>query len=84
MSLRVLTADVTVAAGAITQDTTSGVGNGSQTTLGTLWAPLWPTTFRKGTVMDVQAGSKLETAIGAGNLRAYAATDLTGRDGISN
>jgi hypothetical protein len=64
--------------------TTSGVGNGSQTTLATLWAPLWPTTFRKGTVMDVQAGSKLETAIGAGNLRAYAATDLTGRDWISN
>jgi hypothetical protein len=47
MTLRVLTADVTVAAGAITQDTTSGVGNGSQTTLGTLWAPLWPTIFRK-------------------------------------
>lgn len=84
MTLRVVTADTTVAAGAVLQDN-AGTGNGGQTTLATLWATPWPTTFRRGAVMDVQAGSKLETAIGAGNLRAYVdGQDLVGHQGLSN
>jgi hypothetical protein len=35
--------------------------------------------------MDVQAGSKLETAIGAGNLRAFVdGQDTVGHQGLSN
>jgi hypothetical protein len=35
-------------------------------------------------ILDVTVGSAPETAIGTSNLRACAATDLTGRDGLSN
>ncbi len=70
----------------------AGVGNGGKTTTtvvgaagvtGTNYTP-WATTWRKGMVLDVAAGSDLEKAIGTANLRAYVPTDLTGRDGISN
>ena len=51
---------------------------------GTIPKMLW----RAGMIIQMDTatpnGAALQAAIGAGNLRAYAATDLVGRDGISN
>lgn len=82
----VLTADVTVPAGAATAGTA-----GSAATPGTGWSELWPVTFRKGQVIeaDSSAGSTgpqlLYQAIGAGNLRAYVpGQDDVGHGGLAN
>lgn len=92
MSLRVLTADVTVAAaasGAIVRDT-NGYGGvtvtetaGVSGATGTNWS-LFSTTWKKGQMLDVQPGSALEGMIGTNNLRAAVATDFVGREGTSN
>jgi len=94
MTLRVLTNDVTIpASGTVVQDNVAGPdGGGGKTTTTVVGAAgatgtnysVWATSWRKGQVLDVAAGSDLEKAIGTANLLAYAATDLTGRDGISN
>jgi hypothetical protein len=81
----VLTATVSVPAGTITQDTVAGVGNGSAYAApGVNLYGLEPITFIAGTVIVADPSGKLYAAIGARNLRAYAGTDMTGRDGISN
>ena len=93
MTLRVLTADVTIpASGTVTQDN-AGVGNGSKQTTtvvgaagvtGTNYTP-WATSWRKGMVLDVAVGSALENAIGTNNLRAFVdGQDLAGHQGLSN
>jgi hypothetical protein len=83
LSRFVLTATVTVAAGAATTGTQ---GWGNATTAGTAWSELWPVTFVKGQVIeaDLTAGTTppqlLYQAIGAGNLRAY----VQGQDDVGH
>jgi len=86
LSRYVLTADVTVGAGAATATTYGGA-----TTPATGWSELWPVLFRKNQVIfaDSAAGSTgpqlLYQAIGAGNLRAYVqGSDDVGHQGITN
>jgi hypothetical protein len=86
----VVTADTTVAAGAVTRDVTDGNRTGGVTTSATGWSAPWGTFYKKGTIVYADsagtgsAAGLLYAAIGAGNLRAAVAGDLTGRDGISN
>ena len=77
----VITANVTVAAGAATAGT-----YGSASTAATAWSELWPVTFIRNQVIyaDSSAGSApaqlLYQAIGAGNLRAY----VPGQDDVGH
>lgn len=81
LSRFVLTATVTVAAGAPTAG-----ASGSATTPGAAWSELWPVTYLKGTAMwaDSSVSSTgpqlLYQAIGAGNLRAL----VDGQDNVGH
>jgi hypothetical protein len=85
-----LTATVTVAAGTVSTPVAgepgtggaAGYGNSSVTAGG---EALWPTTFIKGTVIELDPAGSLFAAIGAGNLKSYtAAQESGGIDGVSN
>jgi hypothetical protein len=75
-----LTADVTVAAG-----TVSGGSFGTGSTPNGAWSENWPVTFLEGTAMLLDPAGQLYTAIGSGNLRAFAqGTDDPGHAALSN
>ena len=79
----VLTATVTVPAGTAAtpvagEPSTGGVaGYGSVSTTG---GPLWPVTYVKGTVIELDPAGQLYAAIGSGNLRAY----VQGQDDVGH
>ena len=70
----VLTADTTVAAGTAATTVAGEPGTGGAAGFGnaaTTGGPLWPTTWLKGTVIELDPAGPLFTQIGAGSLRAY-------------
>jgi hypothetical protein len=84
----VLTATVTVAAGMAATVVAGEPGTGGAAGYGgapTTGGPLWPTTYLKGQVIVLDPAGSWFTAIGAGNLRAFADTDAVNHfTGVSN
>ncbi len=63
-------------------ETGGPAGYGSAATTG---GPLWPITYRAGTILVLDPAGSLYTAIGAGNLRAYVqGADDVGHAALSN
>jgi hypothetical protein len=88
LSRFVLTSTVTVPAGTPTA-VSGGFGLVSWAGPAGAWAEGFPVTFLKGQVIEMDtattAGAALQSAIGAGNLRAYVqGTDDRGPSGVSN
>jgi hypothetical protein len=89
LSKYVLTATVTIPAGTVSTPVAGEPGTGGAAGYGnsstTAGESLWPTTYIKGTVIELDPAGVIYAAIGAGNLKAYAAVQESGGiDGVSN
>lgn len=83
----VLTAQVTLAAGAAAIVVAGEPGTGGASGFGgapTTGGPVWPTTLVKGTAIMLDPAGPLYTLIGAGNLRAFTDADTVGHAALSN
>jgi hypothetical protein len=79
----VLTAQVTVAAGAPAVVVAGEPGTGGPSGFGsapTTGGPIWPTTYMKNQVIMLDPAGPLYTLIGAGNLRAF----VQGQDDVGH
>jgi hypothetical protein len=83
----VLTATVTVAAGTAATVVAGEPGTGGAAGFGgapTTGGPVFPMTYIKGTAIILDPAGSLFTAIGAGNLRAWADTEAVGHAALGN